>query len=399
MRYSVNAAAGLALLASTVPAAAQWGPPASANWAGPYGGLSLGGEWARLGSSVAVAPTPAGAVPGSPAVAGSTISRGIHNDTITGGGQAGYNWQLNNWVFGVEGDFRGGGPSGTSTITAVAPGTANFAVGDGFHASSDWNASARGRIGYAFDRALLYATGGIAFADANMSANFVPVTAGGTPFPGSRASDSTVLIGPTVGGGLEYALTPNVSVGAEYRYTDYGHSRLNLGRLATAAGPGAGAGGPFATAPVSGNVGLREQAILAKINYRFGAPPPPPPVPAAMPAAPPPPPPKVFIVFFDWDKSTITPEGMAVIQQAAAASSSGAPVRVQVTGYTDRSGSPSYNQRLSERRANAVANAMSQLGVPRNQMAVSGRGENDNRVPTADGVREPQNRRVEISAP
>ena len=62
----------------------------------------------------------------------------------------------------------------------------------------------------------------------------------------------------------------------------------------------------------------------------------------------------------------------------------------------DRSGSPGFNQRLSERRANNVAQAMVSLGVSQNQMMVSGRGENDNHVPTADGVREPQNRRVEI---
>jgi outer membrane protein OmpA-like peptidoglycan-associated protein len=74
-------------------------------------------------------------------------------------------------------------------------------------------------------------------------------------------------------------------------------------------------------------------------------------------------------------------------------------VQIQVTGYADRSGSPGYNQRLSERRANAVAGALARLGVPRNEMIVSGRGENDNRVPTADGVREPQNRRVEIVFP
>jgi outer membrane protein OmpA-like peptidoglycan-associated protein len=140
--------------------------------------------------------------------------------------------------------------------------------------------------------------------------------------------------------------------------------------------------------------------VLASFTVKFGAPPPPPPV-AAPPAAPAPPPiqRKVFLVFFDWDKYTITPEGMAILQQAAAAYRSGAPVQIQITGYTDRSGSPGYNQRLSERRANAVADALTGLGVPRQQMLVSGRGENDNRVPTADGVREPQNRRVEIVFP
>jgi OOP family OmpA-OmpF porin len=87
---------------------------------------------------------------------------------------------------------------------------------------------------------------------------------------------------------------------------------------------------------------------------------------------------------------------MVIVQQAAAAYKAGGSVQIQVTGYTDRSGSPGYNQRLSERRATSVAKVLAGMGVPQNQMAVSGHGENDNRVPTADGVREPQNRRVEI---
>jgi outer membrane protein OmpA-like peptidoglycan-associated protein len=87
---------------------------------------------------------------------------------------------------------------------------------------------------------------------------------------------------------------------------------------------------------------------------------------------------------------------MGVVRQAANAYKAGGSVRVQVTGYTDLSGSPGYNQRLSERRANNVGNALANLGVARSDMAVSGHGENDPRVPTPPGVREPQNRRVEI---
>ena len=104
-------------------------------------------------------------------------------------------------------------------------------------------------------------------------------------------------------------------------------------------------------------------------------------------------------MFFDWDKYNITPEGMQIIQLAANHYKSGGRVQIQVTGYTDTSGSAGYNQRLSERRANAVATALERLGVPRSDMVVAGRGENDLRVPTADGVREPQNRRVEILFP
>jgi outer membrane protein OmpA-like peptidoglycan-associated protein len=135
--------------------------------------------------------------------------------------------------------------------------------------------------------------------------------------------------------------------------------------------------------------------VVASLSVRFGAPPP------AVPAPPPPPilARKVFLVFFDWDRDTITPEGGAIIAQAADAWRAGGNVTIQVTGYTDASGSAGYNQRLSERRANNVANALARSGVPRQAMVVSGRGKNDQRVPTADGVREPQNRRVEIVFP
>jgi outer membrane protein OmpA-like peptidoglycan-associated protein len=393
MRHAITAAAAMMLLASVAPAGAQ-APPGTVNWAGPYVGLSLGGDWGQLPGSVSVAPTAAGAVPGSPATSGTTRHlTGSTQGAVTGGGQVGYNYQIDNFVLGVEGDFRGGGLSTTTNVPAG--GLTNFPAGTNFKASSDWNASIRGRIGYAWNQFLFYGTGGVAFADASLKANFAPsTTAGGTALPGSTSSQSTTLIGPTVGGGIEYAVTPNISVAGEYRYTDYGFDSFRLGNVATT-----GAGGAVATSPATGRIGLRDNTAMLKVNYRFNAPPPPPPMPVAAPAPPPPAAPKVFIVFFDWDKDTITAEGNAIIQQAADAYKSGAPVQIQVTGYTDRSGSAAYNQRLSERRANNVAHAMTALGVPQSQMIVSGRGENDNRVPTAAGVREPQNRRVEITAP
>ncbi len=129
----------------------------------------------------------------------------------------------------------------------------------------------------------------------------------------------------------------------------------------------------------------------------FGAPPAAP--PPAPPAPPPPPPHQVYLVFFDWDKYNITPEGTQILEAAAAHYKAGGAVQIQVTGYTDLSGSAGYNQRLSERRANAVAAALEGMGVPRNEMVVAGRGMNDPRVPTPLGVREPQKRRVEIVFP
>src|SRR5439155_25383658 len=131
--------------------------------------------------------------------------------------------------------------------------------------------------------------------------------------------------------------------------------------------------------------GYNTHNVVASVTMKFGAPPPPPPPPLP-PAPPPPPPPKVYLVFFDWDKYNITPEGQQIIQLAAQQYRAGGSVRLQVTGYTDTSGSAGYNQRLSERRANAAANALAALGVARTEMAVIGRGENALALPAADGV-------------
>ena len=188
--------------------------------------------------------------------------------------------------------------------------------------------------------------------------------------------------------GIRYNVNPSLAFDIDYRYLGTTDPTFNFRGVAAGLG--------------SYKSEYSSHSVLASFIVKFGAAPPPPPPPVAAPPAPPAPPPvvrKVFLVFFDWDKATITPEGMQVVQQAAAAWRSGAPVQIQVTGYTDLSGSAGYNQRLSERRANNVAVALIRSGVPRNEMAVSGRGENDPRVPTAQGVREPQNRRVEIVFP
>jgi OmpA-OmpF porin, OOP family len=121
------------------------------------------------------------------------------------------------------------------------------------------------------------------------------------------------------------------------------------------------------------------------------------PVPA--PAPPPPPPPpmaKVFTVYFAWNRSWVGPQGVAILKAAADTFKAGGIVTVQITGYTDTSGSARYNQRLSVRRAMNVQHILARMGVPMAAMAVSGRGEGDLAVPTPDGVREPRNRRVTV---
>ena len=102
------------------------------------------------------------------------------------------------------------------------------------------------------------------------------------------------------------------------------------------------------------------------------------------------------MVFFDWDSARLSEASLNVVRQAAAAFKSKGSARVTATGHTDTSGPEAYNMALSLRRANAVKDALVRDGVPANVITVIGRGEQGLLVQTGDGVREPQNRRVEI---
>ena len=135
-------------------------------------------------------------------------------------------------------------------------------------------------------------------------------------------------------------------------------------------------------------------AVLVGFRYTFGVTPPPPaPAPIAAPA---PAPARSYLVFFDWDKATLTDRARQIISEAAQNSTHVQYTQIEVNGYTDTSGTPQYNMGLSIRRANAVAAELVRDGVPRNAISIHGFGETHLLVPTGPGVREPQNRRVEI---
>src|SRR5206468_6964102 len=106
-----------------------------------------------------------------------------------------------------------------------------------------------------------------------------------------------------------------------------------------------------------------------------------------------------FLVYFGFDKATLDTSARQVVAEAADEYKRTGAAQVAVTGYADKAGRPAYNQRLSERRAEAVRHELERLGVPASAVQLAAEGENDPAVPTADGVPEARNRRVVIAMP
>src|SRR5580658_667895 len=189
--------------------------------------------------------------------------------------------------------------------------------------------------------------------------------------------------------GVEYAIAPQLLLGLDYRYI--GSSDLTVSP------------GSIPAAPHSANFDIDSHNVLLTLRIDFGSPPPPP-APVVVPPAPlpPPPPPPVveaqrsFQVFFDFNKSDITAAAAKVIQAASDNVNAGHVTRIVVTGHTDTVGSAQYNQGLSERRAAAVKKQLIADGVAAGGISTIGVGKTGLLVPTADGVREAQNRRAEI---
>jgi outer membrane protein OmpA-like peptidoglycan-associated protein len=132
---------------------------------------------------------------------------------------------------------------------------------------------------------------------------------------------------------------------------------------------------------------------------------PPPPPPMAGPPIPPPPPPppraerpeaRQFVVFFEYNKSNLTPEAQRVIARAVKAARDSGAARISVTGHADTVGSNSYDQGLSERRAEVVKSALVSGGLDRARIETRGEGYHRPLVPTGPNVRELQNRRAVI---
>jgi outer membrane protein OmpA-like peptidoglycan-associated protein len=190
--------------------------------------------------------------------------------------------------------------------------------------------------------------------------------------------------------GLSYPIdmVPGLSVTAEYRFMQLVSNRKYSAYYYDGK---AFSDGPATLGQESSNtflLGLRYQIFNAPEAA-------PAPAPAPM-AAPAPAPSRTYLVFFDWDKYNLTPRATQIIAEAASDSKTQTTTTLDVSGYTDTSGTPVYNQGLSLRRAKSVAAQLVADGVPGSEIEIHAYGETHLLVPTGPGVREPQNRRVEI---
>jgi OOP family OmpA-OmpF porin len=217
-----------------------------------------------------------------------------------------------------------------------------------------------------------------------------------TPIGGTLVSDRDTVLAYQGIAGVSYDLGDNMALTTDYRYFRTADPDFKADGVGT----------------IDSEFG--EHRIMVGLRWTFGpsAKPKPKPLmqPVAQPAPQPAPQPKpapvieppkpqvprTYLVFFDWDRTNLRPDALAIIREAAANSTKTKLTRIVSTGHADRSGTDAYNLALSKRRADAVAAELARLGVPKASIDVVWKGEREPLVPTGDGVREPQNRRVEI---
>lgn len=221
------AVAALFVSAATAASAADLGRPVKApepypqtiaaygfNWTGAYVGANLGANWA-------------------------TVTNSGTSTGVIGGLQAGYLWQASQFVYGLEADIAFSSNSKSTTFLDLNSGN-TFSQRDKVTFSS----TVRGRLGYAFDRFLVYGTGGLAMA--NIESRLSNVATGTTD------KNTTFRAGWSLGAGLEYAITNNVTVRGEYLHNDFGRYTVNYN-----------ANGVFDRHRVS------EDMVRLGVNYKF----------------------------------------------------------------------------------------------------------------------------------
>jgi outer membrane immunogenic protein len=183
--------------AADLPMKAPAAEPVAYTWSGCYLGIEGGGNWGH-GSETGVTT--------NPATNGQPINNGVNLSGGLVGGTIGCNYQVGNWVFSIENDLSWTNKSGSAQDIPPFDVQATNAI------SERWVDTLRGRVGVAWDRLLVYGTGGAAFA--NIAVNVCA--------PIACVGDSQSRTGWTAGAGVEYALWQNLSLKLEYLHADFG---------------------------------------------------------------------------------------------------------------------------------------------------------------------------------
>jgi outer membrane immunogenic protein len=204
------------------------------NWAGFYLGGNIGYDWGRINRTSTSLLTGLSAAPAS-----------FNDSGVIGGGQVGYNWMwTQNILLGIEADVSAANITGSNTVVTA---TNTHMYGD----EVDWFGTVRGRLGYVVNNWLLYGTGGYAWAHDELTRTQVSgVSAGATP--GTAQAATATKNGWVIGGGIEYGLTPNWTVKAEYLYMKFGTDTYQ-----------------FPTAARQDAADLQMQTARIGANYRF----------------------------------------------------------------------------------------------------------------------------------
>jgi outer membrane immunogenic protein len=254
-------AADMAVKAPPPPAAPAF------SWAGGYVGGNIGAVWGRevIDPNFGIIFPPFNNLAANiftPAQFGQSPSTTNRATSVIGGGQIGYNWQSGAYVYGLEGDFDGTGVRAKSsttisrtTLSGTQTVTANYS------ANIDWIGTIRGKIGYAWDRAMIYGTGGVAVAGASLDTAYAETQPAPPPTPLS-ASSSKAVVGWTLGAGGEWAIGNAWSLGVEYRHIGFSIRDFSVGLPDATLAPFFPANG--ATLHIS------TDQVTARLNWHLG---------------------------------------------------------------------------------------------------------------------------------
>ena len=239
--------------------------PPPFTWTGFYVGLNAGGIWPS-GSRNATLFDPNAGTDGGFLNAGFPGGLGSQSAGFIGGGQAGYNWQTGAFVLGIETDFDGTTTSrSVNVVGAPLVDPTGVLTGDTLdvHAKANltWLGTTRARVGFVAtpdNRLMIYATGGIAYGGGNSNFSVFDATEGAF----WSGNPSSTRVGWTIGGGVEYAITNNITIKGEYLYADLGSHSFN-------AIPNAAASEFFPGVLISGKFDYNASIFRAGVNYKF----------------------------------------------------------------------------------------------------------------------------------